>query len=942
MKEKNENVTFKIDDTGVFIALTSMPFGNEEAFYENMKELIEKYKENSRKTNKKLGFKDQDDFFENYCYRPLGYCMWGSFDLAMISLVDDFSLSSRDFHPYSSLFTPEGDKEKKSFSYQVMTTVHTYPTKNTDDNENEFTGMFESKPLKDLWDEISIQTNGDITSKFNFIGISTFKINNGILLGVGSNSIDLIKLYLSKKISQFSSGALKFLILDSFSWYEIVILFFSDNINTIAKCLANCREATIEELLCYGENEIDSLNDKSFKEIKRDIIENSFIAKDIYKDNPDAIVNSHVFVNTYSHFGFNIDFLLKNTDIVVPEELTSQLKLIPKYTIKPGHYSKAKSLLTESNHSTNFNFLLGESDAFVNSSSGSLGQNHSFNFKEFHTHFKTHLNNAENFKQHIRRVKTMPYFKDLEVISPSFNDSEHTKSFLFNYAFDQHEINEIRRILCQLRISKVVRERVTRMYVNFNDGIQDPIMFIYFIDLKPLLFKLRFILNSILQQDDKEIGLDEFHSNLLAVAQIFEQAYENRFHQSHRLAELPNSNLDFNGGIQQIVSAMDTIYKIIYRELNGAIIGNKIETYYDGIFPDFQFTFPNVYVAAHSGVKSNQYSLRLNYFHVFEPAIFMAEIVKEASNFISSEIDEISYIRKIGNSNSDDIFFEAKAIFQYKEYSTYLRYLIDKNSNMHSYLLADRLTFSLGYFSDVMRYRFWYWHLNLQNTSAYNVDGNFNEEVFIGMLFRYTMLLSYFDIKDDDRYLAPSIKLQNLWNKHYQKLKEFSEQLHKLDTVKKYYSKGNSFASRIKSFTTPGMNIDSKYVNNYSDMMDTLKLKNKPESVIDIVASNKIPYSIISYFNIHLEKTKNVFDGYHYMNSILEREYADDGSDDILDLANFIGDEKHSLKFDPLGGFFSAGYESKRQLFRRRVGAIKAMIDFSLKYKASFVKEKQT
>ena len=47
----------------------------------------------------------------------------------------------------------------------------------------------------------------------------------------------------------------------------------------------------------------------------------------------------------------------------------------------------------------------------------------------------------------------------------------------------------------------------------------------------------------------------------------FEQAYYNRFHHNSRILNIADLNLEYNGGIQQLISAYDTAYKTILKKL---------------------------------------------------------------------------------------------------------------------------------------------------------------------------------------------------------------------------------------------------------------------------------------------------------------------------------------------------------------------------------------
>ena len=983
------DIDFKIDDAGVFISLTTVPFGDEETFIPSVKDVITEYKDRTREANKKLGHVTNDSFFEEYCYNPIGYCLWGSFDLALISLVDDFSLSSRNFHPYTNLISKHEQTDKEginglkdssnNFSYQVMTTVHNYPT----ENSNPLAGI---NNVATVWDKIvksEIEANKLVTKSIHdFIGISSFKINNGLLLGTGTDTIDLIKLKLGQIINETFGEEGSFLILDSFSWYEVVILFFSDDIDKIAKALSQCREMTIKSVIEYGDNNDMSINGKNWDIIKDDITQHSFLSNYGYPKNKEEIGNSHVFVKTFSHFGFNVDLL--EQEEISPKK--RQLRLLPRYDIKPGHYAEAMTLLNSKSTSngvltTEFNYLLGENDAFLNTVNDPNSRG--FTFEEYHSHFRRNLleNQSSSFTRHIRRVKTLPYFRQFIIEPSDFDPDKHTESYLHIFSYKQADIDYVKEYLYKLHVSKVVRERILRMYVNFNSGIQDPIMYIYFIDLRPLLDKLQFMLKLHSESFNLELDIALLHTFLLDIAQIFEQAYSNRFHQSHTVNEISDFNLDFNGGIQQIVSAMDTLYKFVFVGVNNPTIrtalDNKIDKY------SFHYTYPCVFVAAQPGVQSNDYCLRLNYFHVFEPAIFMAEIVKEASNCIflrkdNNMIDQVPEFAALFQTIDIDI---AKSL-EGSEHWIYLPYITAKEEKMLNYWVVDVIVYYVSYHHNPKLFRFWFWHIALQTSSSYNLDGNINEKVFVRLLLRYLMVMKYCGNLPKEDPIAPNVNLQNLWNRHYTPILNLVEKLFSTPAVNTLYTEFipvtlSPIVNRIR-YSTPDFNgrdltaedkqeitsffhkFDEResinisatctksleYWNNYSHFVRYI-IKEGGHFKIEN-GSKKYDFEeklffLVTSFNAHLmrvmeavQKNEENKNSINFQNSVLARNCNGNPLEYISDLkdSNTI---PQVLKFDELGGFFAAGYEEKRELFKNRVSVLKMMIDFSLKNKIHLI-----
>ena len=106
------------------------------------------------------------------------------------------------------------------------------------------------------------------------------------------------------------------------------------------------------------------------------------------------------------------------------------------------------------------------------------------------------------------------------------------------------------------------------MFANFNDGLLDRNLYGFFAELLPFMHD---VFDYVEKAALKGYG-DDVNAWCVAlqrISQNFELAYRNRFHNSHRLGEITDFNVDFKGGIQQLVSAFDGAFKAI-----GMVVGN--------------------------------------------------------------------------------------------------------------------------------------------------------------------------------------------------------------------------------------------------------------------------------------------------------------------------------------------------------------------------------
>ena len=154
---------------GIYIALAKYPLGKEKVYIEKLRGLFKSYKENVNKylkCNQDSSDSEIDEYLKDL-YEPGVFHMFSHFDIALISLIDNFKFSQRVFEPHF-----EENDNLRSVSYLIMSGEVISP-----------------KPIDEItW--IKNRTN-------NFIKIVQLKLNNGILVGNGislfNGSIKLIE-----------------------------------------------------------------------------------------------------------------------------------------------------------------------------------------------------------------------------------------------------------------------------------------------------------------------------------------------------------------------------------------------------------------------------------------------------------------------------------------------------------------------------------------------------------------------------------------------------------------------------------------------------------------------------------------------------------------------------------------------------------------------------
>lgn len=112
----------RYENSGLFLSLLTVPRNkNPKEFFEKefRDGLFKKYFEELVK-NSNLDYKEEENNLKDF-YLPKAYYLFGEFDLAIISLVDDFALANRIFHPGHN-YRNEDEKPRVSvhYDYQIV------------------------------------------------------------------------------------------------------------------------------------------------------------------------------------------------------------------------------------------------------------------------------------------------------------------------------------------------------------------------------------------------------------------------------------------------------------------------------------------------------------------------------------------------------------------------------------------------------------------------------------------------------------------------------------------------------------------------------------------------------------------------------------------------------------------------------------------------------
>lgn len=710
------NIIF--EDTGLLVGLISYPYNVKGANFFNeefKKNLFCKYKKG---TANSLELNESEIYKSSPIYEPKGYHLFGDYNMAVLSLIDGYALGNRVFHPGHGYHgSSEESNESKNYNYQLITGI-TYEEK-------------ETGPCNYLRDKAK-KTFLKADNRYPFIGITRFKLNNGLLIGCGISLTSAIRKVVNEKLE----NNLEAFTIDCFGNNELTMLTFSDSLVKISDFINAIRSLKVSELVDFDSS--PSLLEQLKRCVSRD---------------------AHIFSTSYTNLGYDLDY--KEEYIREPEKTFIKPKTDPnllfniRWEIKPGHESQFKDVLSkicklyESRESDLVRQSLLGGNSFYVPAVFELDK---------HIHFMKLVCPSKKTKRHVRKLR-MQFFKQHANEQKPLLDDEDLKNELEgedihtdfpklpDLGFTIGYMNKLRANLHRCGTSKLTKERLMKMYARFNDSIRDKSFYIYFIELRGFLQGIGEAIDQYAQ--NPEIEIKHIEKYLSKAIEVFEGAYNNRFHQSAKMGNLADTNLEYNGGIQQYVTSFDFIFKQAVK----SIVSKNDEKKWLNSF---------AYISGFENVISTKETVRINMNLITYPELFAVSIFKEACNFIPKR-------ERYGNVISDTpiVGEYVKGMKEWEEnilnnkiraylYSVltdstlynpnnYNYQAIEKalGNELLEYFVADIYNLYFGFNGDLPLMEYFYWKYFMQMAQFYNRDGEICRSVFVFFLLRILILKFY-------------------------------------------------------------------------------------------------------------------------------------------------------------------------------------------------------
>ena len=661
-------------------------------------------------------------------YKPNTYVMFGSYDVCFVSLIHDFEFAQKNFYP---IYNSEQDgNEFLDSKYQIITGIPKHPIKN------------------DL-----------LRSKKKHIAIINLKIKNGLLIGNGNNLLINIIKYLLEKLNSPDQNNKNnyqnnFVISQSFSWFELSITIFDDDLSKLFNTIASLRNIKLKDIFS-DEKDLEAIIKDSYY---NDVTDTDKERLDDYKD-------KNIFSDTQSHLGIEKDYI----DSIKPDKkdqinvsTPKDLSFLFEWQIKPGSFLKLKKILDGKfpddekaasqpiKHQIYRHFVSGKYDYISNI----VEENGLVNFIQLYQL----LQDDSDFRDIVRQIKSRPLIDttdwncDKEVPSYSKSITEKLKQFLIS----DKDILKIDENLKSLKLSRLLRKKIIKIFENYNNAIVEPVLFTFFIDFCIFICKLKYVIEKYAEDALKEpTKVNDITLKLEEFINAFEDGYQARYLNSYNYEEINTFDLDFNSSIEQLLTAYNTLLTKLSRQFY------KLEDC-------CKLVLFNLNVTHSTGNYANFF---IN--HLLNPEFIYVTITKEILNNYMSIVDQNDEFKK----NYDTLVQKITK----SKLNPFFNNINEKDSPLEvfKYLVADYV-----YFESILitsennpieafeKHNYWFWNHTLQNSQLYNTDGILNQRDFQTQLIRM-MILGWLTLKKDNFAKALTIikdsllpELHSYWERY--------------------------------------------------------------------------------------------------------------------------------------------------------------------------------
>jgi hypothetical protein len=346
---------------------------------------------------------------------------------------------------------------------------------------------------------------------------------------------------------------------------------------------------------------------------------------------------------------------------------------------------------------------------------------------------------------------------------------------------------------------------------------------------------------------------------------------------------------------------------------------------------------PFAYVSGTALVSTTPVSICLNYFHIFQPEIFVAIATHEAANFLAfhryedgmTRFEKLKQIYRNSKSDKRELeeMYDQLLILDKKEE-------VLKNFTTATYfrnVLVDLISFYFTYNQDVELFTYWYWNVFMQMPDAYKNPGEIDRLDFLGFLLRFLGVLKISGKSGEvNLYISPIKKLEDIWRECAGRCSDFLNKLLGLNPVEEIVTEMNTLLGCI---------VDKSY-GNFLDGKETFteKIGKMSRAITDLAKRVQTALTCGESLPYHpdtdsFQFTQAVFNG--YLNLIKESNGKENSvlTRDNKGVPKIEENEDAVFLFDPTGGIFTHDPCIRRQYFQYRAALIMTLWDMGMREK---------
>jgi hypothetical protein len=902
--------TLSIESSTLHIALATYPKNQAQQYITSIKSSYDAFKKSFEKNfvNNKVESPKKDT--SNNTYLPLVYHIFGSYDVAFISVIDSYKFAQKVF---------TSNEELNPNSYQILTGL-----------------------CPKINDKFDLNKMYDHNKDKLFVNICNIKLNNGFLIGNGLDFFDSVIRFIDTKIKGIKKSSendvcYDYIILKSFSWCEICLVLFDDDASAIGKIINELRNTTINELGLDGDKLTQILNNSLYQNHNTDVT---------------ILKNSHIFSDTHSYLGVHYEKFTERKIDFSKVKLETEIE----YMVKPGHIGDLLEELESIKDSSGTAIFQKEKASFITGKSDYIiPEQEKTSFENNQKLFSKVREDGSKIFDYVRGIKTKPL---LEFEHPKPNTEKGVLNFgeyLKGLSVSQDKIREIDTQLKQIKISRPIRQKISKVLFNYNHGIYDPVMMLYALDFKVLIKMLEnFIKDSSenlaiekLSPISKEVKENE--RTLQKILDTFEEGFHVRMLNCYEFEEFFDFDLDLNTSLSQLL----TVYNSLITEVNNVFTPN---------YEHSQVVQINL-----KSTVSNSYSVNYNVYHLSLPEFVFFTVTKEVFNPMPDfEVTK-------------DLFSQIESLIKN---DVVLKYYTQQDFLDIEYLINDILRVIYVCNFDLKLHDYWLWTDALQTSHQFDSFGNYKEKSFKVMLSRIMLLSKFFDKNHSNTLTCPIPELANYWHKWFFKLEkkedgiigQIYERMGKVKNQdgqtllkliiefcqtavnKANYKEGlsNDFIREYPTKCTTPDDIDiqvNKVVRNshFNDIFDRLTglLKNQVafhctfsediengNTVLYGSGKNKFIPKQCFVFGLSYSYLKTIFDINSGKIHFLRRNWADGTIHPY-----FKENDERLYTIDPMGGVFFLKKENAEKYYKMRNGILESLWHFAFVTKKEFITE---